>query len=242
VSASAPPVSRYVSAWLVHAVTASGALWGLLAVIAAADGDWRGAFIWMFVACVVDAFDGVLARAARVATVTPFFDGALLDHTLDYLNYVFVPAFVMYRADLFPADAALVGAAVVCLSSAYQCCHTSAKTDDHFFQGFPSYWNILALYLFVGKLAPVVNLMLVMGLAALALVPLTWIYPSRMTRWRGVTIAVTIVWGLMVLGILVYFPDPPAWLLLGSLGYVGYYIVVSVYLSRGRGMVVRGGS
>ena len=59
--------------------------------------------------------------------------GPLLDHTLDYLNYVFVPAFVMYRADLFPADAALVGAAVVCLSSAYQFCHTSAKTDDHFF-------------------------------------------------------------------------------------------------------------
>lgn len=223
-----------VAAWLVHSITASGAVWGLLALTAIADDHWRAAFWWMFVACVVDAFDGMLARAARVEVVTPTFNGALLDHTLDYFNYVVVPAFLMYRAGFFPEGISLATASLVCLASAYQFCHADSKTKDHFFRGFPSYWNILALYLFVGHLDPLLNLGIVVVLAVLAFVPLKWIYPSRMPRWRGVTLAITCVWGLTCLGMLVWFPQPPAWLWLGSLGYVGYYVVVSLYLSNER--------
>jgi phosphatidylcholine synthase len=223
---------RWIAAWAAHAVTASGAIWGLLALVAATEADWKATFVWMVIAVAVDSFDGMLARAARVKEVTPAFDGALLDTTLDYLNYVFVPAFVLYRADLLPPGLALAGASVVCLSSAFQFCHKDAKTDDHFFRGFPSFWNVLAFYLFLGGLDRWLNLMLVVVLAGLAFVPLKWIYPSRMTRWRGLTIALTAIWGLTCVWMLAWFPSPPLWLLLGSLGYVAYYMVASLYLSR----------
>lgn len=238
VSASSPSPSfgghsapAWIAAWTAHAVTASGAVWALLALVAATEAEWKATFTWMVVAVVTDSLDGMLARAARVKVVTPSFDGALLDTTLDYLNYVFVPAFVLYRADLLPPGLALVGATVVCLSSAFQFCHRDAKTDDHFFRGFPSFWNILAFYVFLGGLDQWLNLTLVLILGGLAFVPLKWIYPSRMTRWRGLTLALTSIWGLMCILMLVGFPSPSRWLLLGSLGYVGYYVVASLYLT-----------
>ena len=126
---------RWIAGWAAHAVTASGAVWGLLALVAATEADWRATFAWMVVAVVVDSFDGMLARAARVKVVTPAFDGALLDTTLDYLNYVFVPAFVLYRADLLPPGWALAGAVVVCLSSAFQFCHKRRQDQRPFFSG-----------------------------------------------------------------------------------------------------------
>ena len=222
---------QWIAAWAAHAVTASGAVWGLLALVAATEADWKATFVWMVVAVVVDSFDGILARAARVKVVTPAFDGAVLDTTLDYLNYVFVPAFVLYRADLLPPGLALAGATVVCLSSAFQFCHRDAKTDDHFFRGFPSFWNILAFYLFLGGLDQWLNLTLVVILGGLAFVPLKWIYPSRMTRWRGPTLVLTSIWGLMCILMLARFPSPSRWLLFGSFGYVGYYVVASLYLT-----------
>lgn len=220
-----------MAAWAVHVFTASGALWGLLAIIAAARHEWGVAFAWMTLALAVDAFDGMLARVARVKEVLPGFDGDLLDNTLDYLNYVFVPAFLIYEAGLLPDRFALVGAAMVCLTSAYQFCQPEAKTDDHFFKGFPSYWNVLAFYLFLGDLDSGINLAILAFFALLVFVPLKWIYPSRMPRWRGLTIAATCVWGAMCIAMLVQFPEPAPWLLYSSLGYVAYYVLVSLYLA-----------
>ncbi len=219
------------AAWAVHLLTASGALWGLLTLIAVARKEWGVAFGWMTVALAVDAFDGMLARRARVKELLPGFDGVLLDNMLDYLNYVVVPAFLIYEAELLPPRLAVAGAGAVCLASAYQFCQTEAKTDDHFFKGFPSYWNVLAFYLFLGGLDPRVNLAILTLLAILVFVPLKWIYPSRMSRWRGITIAATSLWGAMCIAMLAQFPDPAPWLLYASLGYVAYYILVSLYLT-----------
>lgn len=223
---------RRLSAWAAHAFTASGALWGLLALVAIADGAWRLAFIWMTVALAVDSFDGMLARAARVKQVLPGFDGTLLDNMLDYFSYVIVPAFLIHQAGLLPERLAIAGAGAICLASAYQFCQADAKTPDHYFKGFPSYWNVLAFYLYLGGLDPAWNLAIVALFVALVFVPLKWIYPSRMQRWRGVTIALTCAWGASCIAMLVQLPDPSPWLLYGSLGYVAYYVGVSLLLSR----------
>jgi len=207
-------------------------LWALLALVAIAAGEWRRAFLWMTVALAVDAFDGMLARAARVKEVLPGFDGTLLDNMLDYLTYVIVPAFLIYRAGLLPQRFDLAGAAAICLASGYQFCQADAKTPDHWFKGFPSYWNVIAFYLFLGDLDPRINLAIVAALVVLVFVPLRWIYPSRMQRWRGVTIALTCVWGTLCIAMLAQFPDPAPWLLYASLGYVAYYVIASLYLSR----------
>lgn len=218
-------------AWSVHLITASGAVWGLLALLSISIFDWTAAFAWMFVALFVDSFDGMLARWARVKEVTPGFDGDLLDNMLDYLTYVIVPAFLLYKAQLLPPTLMVIGVAVICLASAYQFCQSDAKTDDHFFKGFPSYWNVLAFYLFVAGLDPLWNMAIVSVLAALVFVPIKWIYPSRIKRWRLVTMAATVVWGLLMISMLLQFPDPDPRLLYASSLYVAYYMGVSLYLS-----------
>lgn len=226
---------KRLAAWGVHLFTASGAVWGLFAIVATAQGRWILAFWMMAAALAVDSFDGMLARLAQVKTVTPGFDGDLLDNMLDYLNYVVVPAFFLYQAGLLPPTLDLIGAAAVCLISAYQFCQPEAKTQDHYFKGFPSYWNVVAFYLFFADADPRINLAVVGVFCALVFVPIKWVYPSRMARWRGLTIVLTILWGVCCLVILARYPTPSHALVYASLGYIAYYVLVSLYLGLASG-------
>ena len=147
-----------VAAWGVHLFTASGAVAGLLACDRIAANDFRGAFILMAIAIVIDSADGTLARLVKVRERIPFFDGALLDNIVDYFNYVAVPLFLMLRAGLLPHTAiGFFAGSIAVLASAYGFSRDDAKTDDHYFLGFPSYWNLVALYLFCLALTPRMN-------------------------------------------------------------------------------------
>lgn len=219
-------------AWMVHAITASGAVMSLLAIAAAADGRWRVALTWMIAAMAVDAVDGTLARLLRVRDHTPELDGTLLDNIVDYLGYAVVPAWILMRAGLVPAGAEFLAAAAVLMSSAYQFSQVEAKTSDHFFKGFPSYWNIAVFYMFFVPAPPEANLLAVMALAMAVFVPLKWAYPSRMRRLRRLTVALTAAWGLTLLLMLRSYPATPLWLTSASLAYVLYYAGVSLWLSR----------
>src|SRR5688572_11554255 len=115
-----PTKRQKLFAWSAHLFTASGAIWGLLTILAVTNGEWIAAFAWMGVSIVVDSFDGFLARRVRVKDVLPEFDGALLDNMLDYLNYVFVPAFFLSQSHLLPESASVIGASLILLASAYQ--------------------------------------------------------------------------------------------------------------------------
>src|SRR5262245_56189804 len=134
-------------AWAVHAYTATGVVFAFLAARAVFAGDLRIAFIWLFVAVAVDSSDGSLARLARGHDLTPGFSGEKLDDVVDYLTFVFVPALIVWRADLVPAAWSTIVIAAMLLSSAYGFASADAKTADSFFTGFPSYWNVAALYL-----------------------------------------------------------------------------------------------
>ena len=217
-----------MAAWAVHAFTASGVLWGLLGVLCIARSEYREAFAFMIVAIAVDSFDGMLARWVRAKETVPRFDGALLDNLVDYVNYVFVPTVLIHEAHLLPASSALVGSTLICLASVYQFCQADAKTSDHFFRGFPSYWNVVAFYLFFGGLDPRVNLAIVAFLVVMVFVPVKWVYPSRMERLRVVTLTATALWGGLCITMLVQYPTPAPWLLPASLVYVAYYVAVSV--------------
>src|SRR3954447_4959985 len=181
--------ARRFCAWAVHAYTASGALAGFGMTLAVFHGNFRGAFLLMVLATAIDASDGVLARLARVKDVTPGFDGARLDDIVDYLTFVFVPMLLLYRAGELPAGWAAVPVAAVLLSSAYGFCANDAKTDDGFFTGFPSYWNIVAVYLYAAKLGPVLSAGILLLLSALVFVRNGYVYPTRTPVLRGLTIA-----------------------------------------------------
>jgi phosphatidylcholine synthase len=219
-------------AWGVHGFTATGAVFGFLALAATAAGEWQAALLWMAATLAVDGFDGMLARWAAVQRVLPGFDGALLDNMVDYFTYVVVPAFFLYRAPVLPAGWNLVAAAAILLSSAFQFCRIDAKTEDHFFTGFPSYWNIVAFYLLFLEFPPAAAMAAVGGLCILVFVPFRYAYPSRTPTLRSLTLALTVLWGLLCLAALLSYPDghrPLAWL---SLLYLPYYLGVSVLAGR----------
>ena len=219
------------AAWGVHLYTASGAVLALLALDAIARTAYAAAFAWMSVAMVIDCTDGTLARRARVKEVLPHFDGSKLDDIVDYLNYVLVPIFLLYHAALLPGG--LIGvlvAALPLLASAYGFCESEAKTPDHFFTGFPSYWNVVALYLFVLGWSPWTNAAWLVGLSVLVFVPIRYLYPSRTATLRTVTYVGGALWALSVLGLLAQFPTPSRTLAQLSLLYPAYYIALSLWL------------
>lgn len=220
-------------AWLAHLYTASGAGMALAAVLALEAGDLRATFLWLVLATVVDATDGVLARALQVKARLPWFDGATLDNIVDFLTYVFVPALIVVKAGLVPPGLALPIGAAMLVASGYGFSRADAKvaTTDHFFTGFPSYWNIVAVYLVDWRLPPAVNAVILGLLVVLVFVPLRYVYPSRTVTWRPVTIALGVLWGVCLSIVIWRLPDPGgvwSWL---ALVFPAYYFVLSLKLS-----------
>lgn len=223
-----PSFFRTLAAYGVHLFTATGAVWGLLAILAIFDGDYRMMIVWMIVAMLVDGFDGLLARWADVKQYAPGVDGALLDNIIDYLNYVLVPAIFIIKTDFLPAPVKLFTACLILLTSAYQFTQTDAKTDDHHFKGFPSYWNVAALYMLLMGLPGWVNFGFLMLFNVLVFVPIKYIYPSRNSYLRQITLVLTYLYGAIGIWGLLQYPNHPQWFLWVSFVYVVYYIGLSL--------------
>jgi phosphatidylcholine synthase len=227
----ARPWGRIAAAWAVHALTASGAAWGLMALAAISQERWKAAFAWMGLTIAIDAVDGALARLARVDLYAARVQGDLLDNIVDYFTYVIVPACFLYRAGITPGWYGLAAGLAITAASAYQFSQTGAKTDDHFFLGFPSYWNIVLFYLFMFSLPEWANLLLILVLCLTVFVPIKYVYPSRTAPLRPLTLLLTTVWGAMVVGVLLRYPQQSPMLLYGSLVYVIYYLGLSLYFT-----------
>ena len=217
-----------IAAWLVHLYTASSAVLALLATRAIFEYRFRDAFFWLGVAIMIDSSDGVFARAARVSQRLPWFNGGKLDDIVDYLTYVFVPAVFVWRALLVPDAWTIPVASAMLLSSAYGFNRDDAKTSDHFFTGFPSYWNLVVFYLFLMHESQVVNALVLIALAVLVFVPIRYLYPSRTPTLRALTVALGIAWGITLLVMVWQLPAISAPLLWGSLAFPVYYIVLSL--------------
>ena len=216
------------TAWLVHLYTASSAVLALLATRAIFEYRLRDAFFWLGAAIVIDATDGVLARAARVSQRLPWFNGAKLDDIVDYLTYVFVPAVIVWRALLVPEAWTLPVSSAMLLSSAYGFNREDAKTSDHFFTGFPSYWNLVVFYLYLLQAGQTFNAMVLLALAVLVFVPIRYVYPSRTPAWRGVTVGLGVLWGIALVVMVWQLPVVSPVLLWASLLFPVYYVILSL--------------
>jgi phosphatidylcholine synthase len=219
---------RVVLAHGVHLFTATGAVWGFLGLRAVFAHDWRMMIFWMIVAVLVDSLDGMFARWLDVKTYARGFDGALMDNIIDYLTYVVVPALFLVEADILHEGVRMFSACAILLASAFQFTQTDAKTDDHYFKGFPSYWNVAVIYLLIMGLNPWINFALLMLFSVLVFVPVKYIYPSRNTYLRNLTLALTYLYGLIGIWGLLQYPKVPRWTLWASLAYVAYYVVISL--------------
>jgi len=232
-------------AWIAHLYTALGAVLALAATVAIFANDFRTAFLAFVATTFIDSTDGLLARALRVKDRLPHYDGARLDDIVDYLTYVFVPVLLIWRAGLLPDGSVLWVGGAVLLASAYGFGQAEAKVvidtpeaalrrggkpPDHFFTGFPSYWNIVAVYLFGLGLAPMTNAAILVVLSVLVFVPIRYVYPSRTITLQAVTNVLGAIWAALILIIVWRLPatDGP-WLVL-SLVFPVYYAVLSLWL------------
>jgi phosphatidylcholine synthase len=217
--------------WIAHAYTATGTVWAFLATAMTFSGNFRAAFIFLVVATFVDSTDGVLARALEVKERIPHFDGGLLDNIIDYMTFVFVPALIVWQAGL-AGPAAFPICAAMLMSSAYGFAHAGAKVDvgDHFFTGFPSYWNIVVVYLYILHLPQVVNAIMLAVLAVLVFVPIRYIYPSRTRTFQGMTLFLGSTWALLFTFMIFRLPETGGpWTAL-SLVFPIWYVGLSLYL------------
>lgn len=223
-----------LSAWLVHLYTATGALFAFLALSRIFYDRYRDAFFWLLLAVLVDATDGLLARRAQVGTRLPWFDGARLDDIIDYLTYVFVPAFFVWHALLVPDRWATLVAAAMLLSSAYGFSRTDAKTADGFFTGFPSYWNVVVFYLYAAAWPTALNAAILLACAVLVFVPVRYVYPSKTPAWRALTMGLGGAWGGLMIALWWRLPEVSQPLLWLSLAFPAYYILLSLVLDARR--------
>ena len=216
--------------WIAHLYTATGAVIALLATGMTFAHNFRAVFIYFVAAAFVDATDGVLARALKVKERLPNFDGAKLDDIIDYLMYAFIPALVVWQADMVPSPFPICAAIV--LSSAYGFAQADAKvaSTDHFFTGFPSYWNIVVGYLYLLQLSQRTNAIILVTLAVLVFVPIRYVYPSRTMALKWPTLALGTIWAILLTWIIWRLPaiDGP-WIML-SLVFPAYYFALSLWL------------
>lgn len=221
-----------LSAAAVHLYTASGVVLAFLIVLAAFQGNTAQALWLGLIALVIDSTDGTLARRFRVSETLPWFDGRRLDDIVDYLTYVFAPVLLLWSGNYLPAgNVGMVLAALPLLASSYQFCRVDAKTDDHFFLGFPSYWNVVAFYTIVLDLSPVTVSVIFVLCSALVFVPIQYVYPSRTVAFRPLTLALTGLWLICYALIVPQLPTPHSLLSNFSLLYLIYYVGLSLYLT-----------
>lgn len=184
----------------------------------------------MAAATAIDSSDGPLARLLEVRRRIPQFDGTLLDNIVDYVTYVLAPVFLMLRAILEPGLIGYLVGGLVMVASGYGFCHVEAKTDDHYFRGFPSYWNLVAFYLYCLHLGALAGTIIVAVFAVMVFVPIKYIYPNRTRPLRALTLTLGVAWGVVTLTLLAELPAYHPVLLYASLSFIAYYLIASFIL------------
>lgn len=225
-----------LAALSVHTFTALGSVIGLLAFAAAGKGEWSTVYLLMLITLLVDSADGTLARKFRIKEVLPQIDGSLMDNLVDFVNYSLLPSFVLLTSHLLPEQFRLIGAAMVLISSCFQFSHTNAKTPDHFFRGFPSYWNILVIYLALLEASPRISLAAVIICTVLTFVPIYYVYPSRTPFLKNLTLWLSLPWIIMMFAAVMIpsslsYPVSADMIAFYSLYYIIYYMALSLFLT-----------
>lgn len=216
-------MSLQIKALFVHLLTASGAVLSMLAMLAAVEEKWDLMFLWLVVALVVDGVDGPLARRYDVKRNWPTYDGVLMDLIIDYLTYVFIPAYALFKSGLLPGWTGWLAIIAITYASVIYFSDTRMKTKDNSFSGFPACWNMVVLVLFALKPGFEVTLIVVLALCVAMFVPFKFIHPTRTMRWRRFSLPIALAWTI--------FAGWAAWVNFhpGSWAHLGL-AVTSIYL------------
>jgi len=218
--------------YLVHILTAAGAGLALLALLAATRGEWALMFLWLGVALVVDAIDGPIARALKVAETLPRWSGETLDLVVDFTTYVFVPAYAIAASGLMPGPLGVAAGIVIAVTGTLYFADRSMKTADNFFRGFPAVWNLIAFYLLLLKPATAVCAATVALFVVLTFVPVRFVHPFRVRRLRTVTVALLTLWAALALAAVRQELAPPFWVSAALCLVALYFLVIGLLPPR----------
>lgn len=219
-----------VAAFGVHIFTASGAALALFALIAAIEHKWGLMFLLLGAALFVDGVDGMFARRLDVAERLPRWSGDILDLVVDFLTYVFIPAFVVFASGLLPAYLSIPCAIAIIISGALYFADTKMKTKDNYFLGFPAVWNVPAFYLLLLKPDPWIAAAGIAALAAATFLPVPFVHPFRVVRLRIVTVALLAIWGVLVSITLWRDMSPGPWITAGLCAIALYFLSIGLLL------------
>ena len=199
----------------VHLFTATGAVLSMLALLAAVEGRWSTMFAWLIVALVVDGIDGPLARRYRVKDNWPIYDGVVMDLMIDYITYIFIPAFALFKSGLLPGWTGWVCIIAIVYGSIIYMADTRMKTVDNSFAGFPACWNMVVLVLFALKPSYWVILGVVIPLTVAMFLPIKFVHPVRTERWRAVSLPMAAGWVVCAGWAIMVGFHPQSWALWG---------------------------
>jgi phosphatidylcholine synthase len=221
-------MTRELKALSVHLFTALGAICAMLAMLAAADEKWGLMYLWLVVAFAVDGIDGPLARRYEVTVYAKKINGVLMDMIIDYLTYVFIPAYALFKSGLLPGLTGWIAIIVITYASAIYFADTRMKTKDNSFAGFPACWNMVVIVLFATEPDFWITLGLVVALAVAMFTNLKFIHPARTQRWRMLSLPIAVAWtGFAGWAALVDF-HPESWAHWGLVGTSLYLLFAGV--------------
>ena len=189
-----------------HLFTISGVLLSFLALVASIEQNLELVFFYLALALFIDGIDGSLARMVDVKRHTPHINGENLDNIIDYLNYVFVPVFVIYWLDFVPAGLEIISAFIILAVSCYTFANSNIKTSDFYFSGFPALWNIVILYFYILDTDPFLNFFTICLLAIFTFIPIKYLHPFRVKRFRLVSLSVLGIW-MVTTVLILYFRE-----------------------------------
>src|SRR5579862_981646 len=214
------------AAFSVHVFTALGAGVALIALLEAVREHWAAMFWWLGVALLIDAADGPIARRLDVMRVQPNWSGEVLDLVVDFVTYVFVPAYAITASGLLlPLAAPLLGIGIM-VSGALYFADRRMKSEDNHFRGFPGLWNIAAFYLFLLQWPPTASSLSVAALVALTFMPFYVVHPVRVVRLRWLTLSL-IGAGTALAVVTLIYDFKPGMAVTAALCAIGVYIVGS---------------
>jgi phosphatidylcholine synthase len=220
---------KEMSAFAVHILTAAGAALALAALMSAVAAQWTAMFVYLGLALIIDGVDGSLARLVRVREVLPRWSGDVLDLIVDFVTYVFVPAYAIAAGSLMPPALGLLAGILVVITAAIYFADRDMKFLDNYFRGFPALWNVVAFYLFVLRPEPWLAFAIVVAFAVLTFIPLRFLHPVRVVRHRVLNLMVLALWSLLAIISLVSQLAPGTWIKIGLLCAAAYFCGVGLF-------------
>lgn len=218
---------KTAAAYGVHILTALGAGLGLWALILTYDGFYQEAIWVLAISAIIDSIDGALARITQTKIHAPRIDGALMDNIIDFITWTIAPLLWIYAAMQLPLWVLIICA----IASAFGFSNTSAKTEDNFFLGFPSYWNIVVFYIFLLNLPTEFASAILLMFALVTFLPVKFIYPTRTSYLRPLTLVLGVIFGLQLIALMYYFDQSAPWLVYSSFAFPFYYFGLSFYMN-----------